>query len=174
VRLLQRIVVAAAVTVLPAGVVVWSCGTDANGIRACRQIQYARCNAAPACSPGFDTDRCMRFYRDECLVGIENPEAGSDPDPQPCVDAINLALQCVPGGDASPGECQSLIPDAACPEVAADAAATACNVILNCPEVLAACSFVQTPQSTADGGATDADASLEEAGELDGSDAATD
>jgi hypothetical protein len=154
VRLVQRLLVATALGVLPVGVVVGSCGTDAVAIQQCRDIENARCNAAPMCSPGFDSARCQRFYRDECLLGIENTDGGSAMS-QPCVDAINLAAQCAPGGDASPSDCVNLIPDAACPEVAD--AATACNVILHCPEVLAACSFVApTPSDAGDAAAHDA------------------
>jgi hypothetical protein len=171
VRLVQRLLVATAVGVLPVGVVVSSCGTDAVAIQQCRDIENARCNAAPVCHPGFDSAQCQRWYRDECLLGIENVDGGSGMS-QPCVDAINLAAACA-AGDASASDCMNLIPDATCPEV--QDAATACNVILNCPEVLSACSFVAPKPSAGDGGDAAANPAQDAASDAtDASDASSD
>jgi len=144
VRLFARLFFAAALGSLPVGLAAVSCGTDAVGVDACHKIESARCAVAPLCMPGFDVDRCTRFYRDECLVGIQNAaEGGPDPNTlaQPCVDAIHAAAACVDAGASA--ACQALIPNVACPE--ANATATACNVILHCPEVLSACGFVASP-----------------------------
>lgn len=169
-RQVARLLVAAVFAALPAGVALASCSTDAQGVEACRAIESARCQVAPLCSDSFvggfgadQVDKCLRFYRDECLVGIEAPEAGT-PDPTACVAAINAAAACVKDGG----------PGAACPEVArvdtgcgpdASLAPTPCNLIAVCPEVLAACNFVTAPDagvvadtgSTADTGADAAD-----------------
>lgn len=156
-RLVARLVLAAALAALPLGVAVVNCGTDAVGIDACRQIETARCNLAPQCSPGFDVDRCTRFYRDECLVGLENPDAGATVDPnmlaQGCVNALDALAACADAGTADcPGV--TFVPDASCgpsslPE-------TACNVIMACPEVLAACHFIAGPDAGTSSDAGDA------------------
>lgn len=172
-RLVARILLAAALAALPLGVAVVSCGTDAVGIDACRKIETARCNLAPQCSPGFDVDRCTRFYKDECLVGVENVVKvdGGDPfDPNPlaqaCVDALNALAACVDAG-AAPCPGADLVPDASCGT--ADAPATACNIILVCPEILSACSFVAAP---VDAGAAPTDAGSDaDAGDMADADA---
>ncbi len=171
-RLLKRLVLATAFALVPAGVAVASCSTNAVGVTACRDIEYERCAVAPICMAGFDTGQCQRFYRDECLVGIQDLEAGADPDTLagPCVSAIQMVAACVDGGDASAEACQKLIPDASCPELGTPA--TACNIILNCPEVLSACAFVAAPPP-GDGGA-DADAADAESADGDAADAPTD
>lgn len=160
-----RLILAALLAALPFGFALSSCSTDAVGVDACRKIEEARCQVAPLCSPGFDVDRCTRFYRDQCLNGIQNPAPLADPNTlaQPCVDAINAAAACAQSGGGNqtcPG--LSLVPYATCTETT-PSDPTACNVILYCPEALAACNFV----ATADAG-TDADA------DTDGGDASTD
>jgi hypothetical protein len=161
VRLIPRLILAAALAALPAGFALASCATDAQGVDACRKIEEARCQVAPLCSPGFDVDRCTRFYRDQCLVGIQNTTNTTDPNTlaQPCVDAINAAAACATadgGATVCPGA--DLVPDASCTEVS-PSDPTACNVILFCPEVLAACAFTALP---ADAGT---DTSVAEAGD---------
>jgi hypothetical protein len=152
VRQVARLLVAAFFAALPAGYTLASCSTDAQGVEACRAIESARCQVAPLCSASFaggftadQVDQCLRFYRDECLVGVEAPEAGA-PDPTACVAAINAAAACV--ADGGPG--------APCPEVAlADAGCgpdaslmpTPCNLIAVCPEALMACNFVAAPDA---------------------------
>jgi hypothetical protein len=85
----------AAIVLVAAG-----CGTDAVGVQACRQIQEARCQQAPACGialqppyhgNGSDVDACIRFYNDQCLHGLAS---GADPGQiavNKCVAAINRA-----------------------------------------------------------------------------------
>jgi hypothetical protein len=160
VRLLKRLLIAALVAVAPAGIVVASCGVSSVGETACRQIEWTRCSLAPKCETGFDVGECQRFYRDECLVGVQNTANTTDPNSlwQPCVNALNSVASCVQGGSGSALECEQLIPDASCLEV--DASANACNIILDCPELLTACSFVGTFEPAADAGdGGDADAS---------------
>jgi hypothetical protein len=145
VRLVLRLLVAALFAALPAGVAAVSCATGAVGVDACRMIELARCQVAPVCSPGFDTNRCEIFYRDECLVGIQNVEGGSPSTTtaEGCVDAINAAARCV--GDSDSGTCLTLIPEVPCNELDGAPPATPCNVILDCPEALTACAFVASP-----------------------------
>jgi hypothetical protein len=139
---------------LPAGVAALSCSTDAVGVDACRKIEEARCQLAPMCTANFDSARCTRFYRDECLVGIQNTTNTDNnalsTSAQNCVNALNAVAMCAGGGD---GGCLALdvLPNASC--TAASMPPTPCNVILFCPEVLGECSFVEAP---VDAGAADA------------------
>lgn len=83
-----------------------ACGTDAVGVDACRQVQTAECQEAPACgivleppyhTSGTDVDECIRFYNDACLHGLAN---GSDPGPtavNQCVAAIHTAAATAGG-----------------------------------------------------------------------------
>jgi hypothetical protein len=56
-----------------------ACGNGADGIGACRQIEYARCNRAPSCgisleppyhTSGNDVEACIQFYDVACLHGL--------------------------------------------------------------------------------------------------------
>jgi len=80
---------------------VGACGTDAQGIEACRTIEEARCRRAPSCgvdlsqpvhrdAPKTDVDACIRYYHDACLHGLETPDPGG-PSVQACVAAIQSA-----------------------------------------------------------------------------------
>lgn len=81
-----------------AGTVVASgCGTDAVGVDACRQIEEARCQKAPACgipiepphfTSGSTVDACIRYYDDACLHGLAVGDPGPT-DVNACVAAIN-------------------------------------------------------------------------------------
>jgi hypothetical protein len=155
VRLGLQLVLAAAFAALPVALAVASCGTDAVGVDACRQIEDARCTLAAQCSPGFDSDRCQRFYRDACLAGIQNPDAGAGFDPnmlaQPCVDAINALGPCLADGGAGCTPPQ-LVPDPTCP---GGNPMNACDILMKCPEVLTYCSFIAAPPTLEAGTATD-------------------
>jgi len=100
----------------------FGCGTDAVGADACRQIQQARCQHAPACgieapnhTSGTDIEACIRFYNEACLHGLSS---GMDPGPatvSACVDAINRAAQtdggcAVVAAPQLAGECSWLMP----------------------------------------------------------------
>jgi hypothetical protein len=155
VRSLARLLLAAGFAALPIGIAMMSCGTDAVAVDACRQIETARCNAAPACSPGFDVDGCTLFYRDACLVGIGNADAGDvvAAQIQGCITALQA---CTPDAAAEAG-CpgQALHAGATCGNgdggVIADP--TACDILMHCPEVLEACHFVAAlPVTTSDAG----------------------
>jgi hypothetical protein len=59
------------------------CSTDAVGVEACRTIQTARCEVAPAClgqeefaiETEEQVENCKTYYIDGCLVGVENSNA---------------------------------------------------------------------------------------------------
>jgi uncharacterized membrane protein YgcG len=164
VRPVARLFVAILVAAVPVGFALVSCGTDAQNIQACRDIENARCEAAPACTPGFDPAACKRFYRDACLVGTSDTDAdaGTPDAVSACVTAIQ-ACGAADGGTTCPGQtlrdgalCQMLNPDQS------DAGPrfltldpTPCNIILHCPEVLSACAWVGSIQPPVGDGGTD-------------------
>jgi hypothetical protein len=100
------------------------CSTDAVGVEDCRDIEYARCEAASACGDVQDLDGCKRFYRDHCLHG--------------------LALEDEPGGTAVQSCVRSLKAVAAC---APETALTECpGVTLSPSALLLACDVVRAPE----------------------------
>lgn len=155
-----------------AGAAIASCGTDAVGVEACREIEAARCEAIPVCPETdpdnpFDAEKCKRFYSDECLVGIEYPDAGPPSDDQTaaCVKAIEAVAACVKkniAAEACTGAplVSTATTDAGPPDL--------CGILKYSPEKLAACAFVAAPpgSTTADAG-TNADA-----GDMDAADGA--
>jgi hypothetical protein len=77
-----------------------ACGSDATGIDECRQIETARCQAAPACPsinlgvPPYATnqvDGCIAFYKDACLHGLQVADPGT-----PAIAACVKAIQATP------------------------------------------------------------------------------
>lgn len=155
-RPVARILLAALFAAVPAGLAAVSCGTDAQNVDACRQIEGARCEVAPACSAGFDVDRCKRFYRDECLVGIGNADAGDVTNLiQPCIKALQACAAADASAEAGcPG--QALHEAAKCHDTQGTVLEpTACNILMHCPEVLEACNWAAKPPATAADGGTD-------------------
>jgi hypothetical protein len=160
-----RLLIAAAVAAVPAARAAASCGTGAVGVAACRTIEDARCDAAPVCSPGFDVNDCVLFYHDDCLngLGYGNDDAGDDEK-----GYSTLATKCVAAINACAGEPQlhapveggcgayGLQPGVTCGD-AGLTAITPCDIILQCPEVLADCNFVAATDAGSDA-ETDADA----------------
>lgn len=164
-RLVARLLFVAVVAAVPVGLAVISCGTDADGVDACRAIESTRCNLAQACEPSsFSVQSCESFYYDECLVGVENPDAGNPVNPQwvtNCVNDLGTVSKC-----ASLDSCNVMLDGYPCGDAGADAGLpTPCEVITVCPEVLTNCGFVVTPDAGTDAG--------EDAGE-DAADAAED
>jgi hypothetical protein len=130
-----------------------SCGSDAVGIDECRTIETARCEAATAC--GFTPEKvqaCTLFYRDECLHGVENADAGTPVTTavDACVAAVNATAACAKAGAKTIEGCAgaALIPGA-------DATLAPCVILSAKVELLAACAFA-TLVPTPDAGATDA------------------
>jgi hypothetical protein len=81
------------------------CGTSANGVGACKQIEDARCQAAANCSQiqlsppystnGSATDACIRFYDTACLHGLAVAT--------PSQTQINACVQSIQAATASAG-----------------------------------------------------------------------
>ncbi|MFT3773051.1 MAG: hypothetical protein QM820_47320 [Minicystis sp.] len=160
-RPVARLLLAAVLAALPVGFALVSCGTDAQNIEACRQIESARCDLAPACSADFDVDACKRFYRDACLNGTGNPDAG---DLNALVPPCIAALQACSAGAATDGSCagQPLRAGAICQILDANGVdggaryvtldPTPCNIVMHCPDLLEACAWVAAPDAGTDDG----------------------
>lgn len=77
-----------------------SCGTNANGVDACKSIEEARCQQAPGCpnvqitpplyyTSGSAVDACIRYYDTACGHGLVTPTTPSSAEVSQCVAAIN-------------------------------------------------------------------------------------
>jgi hypothetical protein len=128
-------------------VLVWAaagCSTEAVGIDACRSIEAARCTAAPVCE-GSDNpfgivteqqvENCITYYRDHCLVGLENTsEEPAEDDVVDCVDAIAKVAKCHTDKVEKMVDCDVAVSLAAQDE-------SPCAALAN-PETIDACAFV--------------------------------
>jgi hypothetical protein len=168
---------------VPPAIVAASCSTGAVGTAACTTVEDYRCTIAPLCTPGFDVDACQRFYRDACLNGIQNTTLTVNPSTlaPACVSALGVvAASAADGGANSPYPLADLVPDASCAALTT-LDPTACDLILDCPELLPACNFVASPPDAgtdadaatedADAATADADAAAEDAADMDAGDA---
>jgi len=67
------------------------CGTDPQGVDACREVEQARCRRAPSCPemgiPSDQVQACIEFVRDQCLHGLAVPDPGT-PIVEKCARAI--------------------------------------------------------------------------------------
>jgi uncharacterized membrane protein YgcG len=164
VRPVARLFAAVLLASAPVAFALVSCGTDAQNIQACRDIESARCDVAPACTADFDVAACKRFYRDACLVGTNNTDAdaGSGNAVSACIAAIQ-ACAAADGGTGCPGQglvdggqCQVLNPNAGGSAPALlTVDPTPCNIIMHCPEILSACAWVGTVNPPAGTGGAD-------------------
>jgi hypothetical protein len=92
-----------------------ACGTDPQGVDACREIEQARCRRAPSCPelgiPADQVTACIEFTRDQCLHGLATNDPGA-PVVDKCASAIeNPATSCALV--ASPqdiAECSFIVP----------------------------------------------------------------
>lgn len=119
-----------------------ACTVDTVGLEACRDIEYARCEARAHCGEDTglhvaDVDACKRFYRDQCLHGLDREESPSDLAVKRCVNAIKSAGTCAAqgGGDAPLSSCTFT------PALPATTLETACG-LLGQPELSPPCSFL--------------------------------
>ena len=131
-----------------------SCGTDAVGVDACRSIETARCEAATAC--GFSDEKvqsCTLFYRDQCLHGIENADAGAPATEvvDACVAAVNATAACAKAGAKTIDGCAGAELLAS-----ADRTLAPCTVLLEKVDLLAACAFATAPPAPDAGTKSDA------------------
>lgn len=90
-----RLVLTGVVLTAAAGWLAAGCGTDAVGVDECREIEQARCEAAPVChGEQFDVGACRLFYRDHCLHGMQLESAPSQRSVDLCVARIQQAAAC--------------------------------------------------------------------------------
>lgn len=151
----HRPVAVVAAALLP--VLAWigpGCGTDAVGIEACRQIELTRCDVAPVCA-GFEGSapieteeqvaNCRNFYRDHCLLGLENAEAPpGQGDVDACVAAIQRTADCGSPQRSTIGECGVELREGE------DATDAPCQVLQD-PERLRACAWLEPAPEEEDG-----------------------
>lgn len=118
------------------------CGTDATGVDACRQIEFARCEGAEPCAFDVDVDACRRFAQDNCLHGlVEHPGEAAV---RACTEAIETAVECADrkGSKTKASACDD-------DELATAGSAEVCELVLE-PERLTQCEFLGRSES-ADG-----------------------
>jgi hypothetical protein len=110
------------VLALAAAPVAAGCGTDAQGVQTCKDIEEARCNAAASCpsvqitppysNNGSDVAACIRYYDVACLHGLAVSDPGSSTHyVTDCIKAISAKGACavVANPELSP-LCSWLIP----------------------------------------------------------------
>jgi hypothetical protein len=108
-----------------------ACGSKAVGVDTCKQIETARCQAAPACNfpitppdytSGTDVAACIRYYDVACLDGLQ-VSAPTSAEVTACIASINGNCAYVSTPQDSP-ECAwlSTTPDAGNEVDATDAA----------------------------------------------------
>lgn len=114
-----------------------ACGTDAQGVGDCREVEQARCAAAASCGIVDDVGSCQRFYRDHCLHGTTTASPGA-PAVDDCAQAILAAGDCAGNEELC---------------VAPMTSTNACSLILK-PELLTECRFLSpNPVPQGEGGA---------------------
>ncbi len=135
---------------------VLGCGTDAVGIDACREVEFARCEAAVDCGLIDDAEQCKRFYRDHCLHGVKLEEAPSSVAVDDCVETIQRAGRCArqEGPKTAPDACGR-------DELAESNARQVCDIVQE-PQRAPDCAFLDVelepePEPEPDAGPTDAD-----------------
>ena len=130
-----------------------ACDTSAVGVESCRQIEYARCNAAVHCPNIYtisDPTACRRFYRDHCLHGLPLAQDPGAAAVNPCVNAINAIATCAEekGGTTALNQC-----DRPSNPTAQELNSTApvCDLIRD-PETISQCSFLNPGATAGDSG----------------------
>ena len=120
------------------------CGTEAQGINDCREIEQTRCEAAKSCGLISDVPACQRFYRDQCLHGLPvSPPTSTQL--KDCVTTIRAAGQCA-GGDPNVllRDCDPAVTQGA-------RVLTACGLVQQ-PEKSVECSFLTPGEDGGVGG----------------------
>lgn len=119
-----------------------SCGTDAVGVEACREIEGARCRAAAQCGLIEDVGNCERFYQDHCLHGVRLEQGPRSVDVRQCVEAIEAAGRCAErrGARTAPAECGSS-------QLSESTARRVCDIVVE-PERAPDCTFLDPEPET--------------------------
>jgi hypothetical protein len=131
-----------------------SCGTDAVGVDACRQIENARCQASVAC--GFtaaDVTSCVSFYHDQCLHGLENATAEpAQTNIDLCIAALDAVGTCAAQGDLTMADCTPPVTLNPALDGGLIDTETPCQVLQHEPEDLNDCAFIVEPLDAGTGG----------------------
>jgi hypothetical protein len=136
------------------------CGTEAQGIDDCRNIEQARCAAAKQCGLVSDVAACQRFYRDQCLHGLPVATPGSVK-VQECVATIRAAGLCL----EQTGDTETLLRDCDPPVTqGARGVLTVCALVKE-PEKATECSFLTPGADAGVGGASNSGGGGDAAGE---------
>jgi hypothetical protein len=110
-----------------------ACGTEAQAVDECRNIEQARCEAGAQCGLVDDVEECKRFYRDHCLHGMVVDSPGQSQVDR-CVSTIQAAGNCAAGDpDAPLSDCSAV--------TTGTSATLACDVVLY-PERTTECDFL--------------------------------
>jgi uncharacterized membrane protein YgcG len=126
-----------------------SCNTKAVGIDECRDIEYARCEAGVYCKTAFaidDVNACKRYYRDQCLHGLDVSKSPGKPEVSQCVESIQQLGRCAKtSGENAPAK--------ACLDDTWTNAkiVTVCQLLKN-PQVAPNCSFLVDQSDEGTGG----------------------
>jgi hypothetical protein len=129
---MHRVFVPLALALALAPMAAAGCGSSANGVGACKQIEEARCNRAASHCPdiqltppyyasGSAADACIRFYDTACLNGLE-VSGQSNSDVTNCVQAISNGTCAIVETPWNSPSCTWLIPPNT-PEAGAEAGA---------------------------------------------------
>jgi|SRR5580700_3463576 hypothetical protein len=110
-----------------AGIVVAACGSKGTGVDVCKQVDTARCQAAPACgiqlttpvyTSGTAVEACTQYYDVACFNGLQ-VAAPTSAEVSACVAAINAGdCTCV----ATPQDCAACAWLSTSPDAGEDAA----------------------------------------------------
>jgi uncharacterized membrane protein YgcG len=116
-----------------------SCNTKAVGVSECRDIEYARCEEGIHCAEAFaieSVSACKRFYRDQCLRGLDVSETPGKPEVSECTGLIHRLGNCAKDN----GE-KSLITDCDDVTVTSTEVTTVCE-LMKSPQYSKSCSFL--------------------------------
>jgi hypothetical protein len=139
-----------------------SCGTDAIGADACREIEFARCEAAIHCGLVEDVATCQGFFQDHCLHGVQLEATPRKVEVGRCVKVLEVAGECADrnGARSSLETCDQRVLDDS-------DARNVCEIVV-APELAEDCAFLDpdpepepepepepAPETASDGGTPD-------------------
>jgi len=146
---LARPTVFLGLTALLFGIAPASCNTSAVGIEECQTLEYARCEAAVHCPNEFSLTTvaaCKRFYRDQCLHGLDLSKAPSKADVDHCTSVIGKLGECA----RTSGEKSAVVACQGLTSTETDVK-TVCE-LLRAPQATPACDFLIPPATGGSGG----------------------
>lgn len=131
-----------------------ACSTKAVGVEECRQVEYARCEAAPNCPGQFDVtdvEQCKLYYRDHCLHGLPVSSAPTGSAVKQCIDTIRDLAKCAAKQEGA----AALLTDCSLSDETTNPKITKACKLLAAPESITACSsFLTADSSSGEGGSS--------------------